>query len=173
MPNARSAKDLALERDDVKVVTTSIGPDQFRIVATATFESAPSDVWALLWDWERLVGVGLPGLTSDFKWLTGGPDAVPSRFQFVVAGALLTEEIYERTVEEGAGRYRLRYRALEPALGVLEYDSVLDLERIAETRTAFAATREVRLASGTAPDMLVGMVESETQRLREHFEKHP
>ena len=59
----------APEHVDVKVVTTVTGPDQYRIVATATLESAPAEVWALLWDWERLVAVGLPGLTSDFKWL--------------------------------------------------------------------------------------------------------
>ena len=157
------------EHVDVEVVTTVTGPDQYRIVATATLESAPVEVWALLWDWERLVAVGLPGLTSDFKWLSGAPDEVPSTFQFVVAGAILKEEIYERTVEEAAGRYRLRYRALEPALGVLEYDAVLELQRIAEAATAFSATREVRLAPGTAPDMLAGMVDSETQCLKEHF----
>ncbi len=169
MADEHSADESVPERGDVRVVTTVTGPDQYRIVATATFESAPVEVWALLWNWERLVAVGLPGLTSDFKWLSGGPDEVPSTFQFEVAGATLKEEIYERTAEEGEGRYRLRYRALEPALGVLEYDAVLDLQRIAGARTAFSATREARLAPGTAPDMLAGMVQSETQCLKEHF----
>jgi hypothetical protein len=169
MANERAADQPALEPGDVKVVTTVIGPDQYRIIATATFESAPAEVWALLWDWEGLVAVGLPGLTSDFTWLSGGPDQVPSTFQFVVAGSILKEEIYERTAEEAAGRYRLRYRALEPALGVVEYDAVLELQRIPGTHTAFTATREVRLMPGTAPDMLAGMVESETQCLKEYF----
>ena len=169
MANERTADQPAPEPGDVKVVTTVIGPDQYRIVATATFESAPPEVWALLWDWEGLVAVGLPGLTGDFTWLSGGPDQVPSTFQFVVAGAILKEEIYERTAEEAAGRYRLRYRALEPALGVVEYDAVLELQGVAEMRTAFWAKREVRLAPGTAPDMLAGMVESETQCFKEYF----
>jgi hypothetical protein len=86
-----------------------------------------------------------------------------------VAGATLEEEIYERTADEEAGRYTLRYRVLEPALGMLEYDAVLELQRIAEARTAFSATREVRLAPDSAPDMLAGLIESETERLKEHL----
>jgi hypothetical protein len=65
-----SAGAPAPEDGDVNVVTTVIGRDQYRIVATATFETTPAEVWALLWNWERLVAVGLPGLTSDFDWLT-------------------------------------------------------------------------------------------------------
>lgn len=158
--------ELAAERSDVKVVTTATGPSQYRIVATATFESTPAEVWALLWDWERVLTVGLPGLTSDFKWLSGGPDEVPSTFQFEMAGATIKEEIYLRKVT--ADQYRLCYRA-EPALGILEYDAVLVLQPVPEARTAFSATREVRLAPGMAPDMLAEMVESETNNLREYF----
>jgi hypothetical protein len=113
--------------------------------------------------------VGLPGRTSDFTWLSGGPDQVPSTFQFVVAGSILKEEIYERTAEERAGRHRIRYRLLEPALGVLEYDAVLELQRTPGAHTAFSATREVRFARGAPPEMLAGMVESETRCLKEYF----
>lgn len=154
---------------DVDVVTTGIGPDQYSIVATALFESAPADVWSLLWDWQRLVAVGLPGMTSDFRWLSGSPDEVPSTFQFEIAGAVLKEEIYERTSDAAEGQYRLRYRALEPALGVLEYDAVVQLQQTTEGSTAFSATREVRLAPGTTPDMLAEMIESETRYLKDHF----
>jgi hypothetical protein len=149
MANVRTADEPLPERGDVKVVTTVTGPDQYRIVATATFDCAPLEVWALLWDWEQLRAVGLPGLTSNFQWLNGGPDEVPSTFQFEMAGITIKEEIYERTAEENTDRYRLRYRTLEPALGVLEYDAALELQRLAGTRTAFSATREVRLALGT------------------------
>lgn len=173
MANERAADEPAQARGDVTVVTTVTGPDRYRIVATATFESAPDEVWALLRDWERLVAVGLPELASDFEWLTGGRDEVPSTLQFVLAGAVLKEEIYERRADQDAGRYRVRYRALEPALGVLEYDAVLELQRIAATRTAFSATRDVRLAAGTAPDMLAGLFEAETTRFRAYFARNP
>ena len=159
----------SLERGEVEVVTADTGDDQYRIVASAVFESTPDDVCALLWNWERLVAVGLPGLTSNFRWLSGSPDEVPSTFQFEVAGAILKEEIYERTADPEDGLYRLRYRAIEPALGVVEYDAVLELMRVSELRTAFAATREVRLEAGTSPEMLIEMVRSETQCLKDYF----
>lgn len=155
---------------DVEIATTTTGADQYKIVASATFETGPAGVWALLWDWERFLAVGLPGQTSDFKWLSGGPDEVPSTFQFEMAGATIKEEIYERTAEETASPYRLRYRVLEPALGVLEYDAVLELRRISDARTTFSAIREVRLAPGSSAEMLSGMVEAETQCLKQHFE---
>lgn len=169
MANERTTDEPVGDRSDVNVETTVTGPDQYRIIATATFETVPAKVWALLWDWERLVAVGLPGVTRDFQWLSGGPDNVPSTFQFEIAGATLKEEIYERTAEQGAGRYRLRYRTLEPALGVLEYDAILELRRITGPHTSFSATREVRLAPGTSSEILAGMVESETQCLKDHF----
>lgn len=84
MANEHTADKQAPERSDVKVVTTVTGSDQYRIVASATFESAPAEVWALLWDWERVLAVGLPGQTSDFKWLSGGPDEVPSTLSTVM-----------------------------------------------------------------------------------------
>jgi Polyketide cyclase / dehydrase and lipid transport len=143
---------------------------KYRITAAAEFNAAAGKVWELLSNWERLVAVGLPGMTSEFEWLSGGPGHVPSTFQFAIAGATLKEEIYERTTDEGGDRYLVRYRALEPALGVVEYDAVLELRRLTPERTAFEAVREVRLEPGTTPEMLAEMVRSETQCLKEHFE---
>jgi hypothetical protein len=169
MANAHTPSAAVRERADVKVVTSVIGRDRYRIVATATLDGAPAEVWSLMWDWKSFLAVTLPGLTSAFEWLSGGPDQVPSTFQFAVAGGILEEEVYERTADGEAGRYRLRYRVLEPALGMLEYDAVLELQGMAEARTAFSATREVRLAPDAAPDMLAAMIESETQCLVKHF----
>lgn len=152
--------------NDVNVVTTSIGPNQFEIVATATFSSNPSEIWALLWDWEQLLAVGLPGMTDNFQWLSGGPDEIPSTFQFEIGGVTIKEEIYERTMEH---RYYLRYRTLEPALGILDYEAVIELDPIDEKHTAFSATREVKLEPGVEPEMLAEIVQSETQNLKEYF----
>ncbi|MEZ5293800.1 MAG: hypothetical protein R2745_22140 [Vicinamibacterales bacterium] len=151
----------------VRVVTERTPPDCYRITATAEFDSPPEVSWRLLRDWERFVEVAFPGMTSNFRWLRGTPDEVPSQFQFEIAGIVLKEEIYERT--HGDGDYVLRYRALEPALGVLEYDAVLRLLTRPDGRTAFEAVRDVRLESGTPPDMLAEMVRSETQCLVDHF----
>jgi len=108
-------------------------------------------------------------MTSEFTWLSGGPDEVPSTFQFQMAGAILKEEIYERTEDRGKGGMLLRYRTLEPALGVIEYDAILKVRELAESHTGFEAVREVRLLPGTSPDMLADIVRSETQFLKEHF----
>lgn len=152
-----------------RTVVTDRGSDRYEIVATELFDCAPSELWELLCDWERLVAVGLPGMTSDFRWLSGGPREAPSTFEFTVAGAVLKEEIYELTADEESDRYRLRYRALEPALGVLEYDAVLDVEPTAGGTTVLEAARAVRLEPGSVPDMLAGMVDGEMQSLRDHF----
>jgi len=151
----------------VQVATENAGPNRYKITATAEFEASPSESWELLWDWERFVEVGLPGMTSNFTWLSGSPDEVPSKFQFEIAGTLLKEEIYERTDTDG--EYLLRYRALEPALGVEEYDAILQLKQVAGGRTAFEAIRGVRLQTGTSPDMLSELVRSETQCLVDYF----
>lgn len=160
-----------MEREDGsgRTVVRRKGDDRYEITATEQFECTPSELWELLCDWERLVAVGLPGMTSDFRWLSRGPRESPSTFEFAVAGTVLTEEIYDLTANGETDRYRLRYRALEPALGVLEYDAVLDVEPTARGTTALEAVRIVRLEQGTAPDMLAGMVDGEMQSLKNHF----
>ena len=158
-------------QSSVEVVTTSLGDDRYRIVATATFDCDPVPVWDLLGDWERFIEVGLPGMASGFEWSTGGPRLAPSAFRFEMAGAVLEEEIYELT-ERPDGSRVLRYRTLAPALGVLEYDAVLEIRAVADGGTAFSANRVVKLAPGTAPDMLAGVVDSETRLLEEHFARH-
>jgi hypothetical protein len=99
----------------------------------------------------------------------GGPRESPSTFEFTVAGAVLKEEIYELTADEGSDRYRLRYRDLEPALGVLEYDAVLDVEPTSGGTAVLGAVRTVRLEPGSDAGMLAGMVDGEMQSLKDHF----
>ena len=160
---------MAREGEADRTVVRAQGDDRYEIVATERFDCSPTELWELLCDWERLVAVGLPGMPRDFRWLSGGPREAPSTFEFTVAGTVLKVEIYELTADEETNRYRLRYRALEPALGVLEYDAVLDVEPIAGRATALRAVRTVRLEPGSAPNMLAGMVDGEMQSLKDHF----
>jgi len=160
---------MAREDESERTVVKDKGDDRYEILATERFDCAPREVWELLCDWERFVAVGLPGMTSDFRWVSGGPRESPSRFEFAVAGTVLKEEIYELTADQQAGRYRVRYRALEPALGVLEYDAVLDVASPDGTTTVLETRRAVRLEAGTAPDMLAGMIDGEMQSLKNHF----
>ena len=152
---------------DVQVTTTEIGPNKFNIVATAIFESEASKVWVLLCDWEQFLHVGLPGLTSKFIWMSGGPNEAPSKFHFEMADVTIKEEIYEMTRDEES--YRLCYKTLEPALGIVDYDAILELYPTSKNNTAFSAAREVTFAPGSGPEMLADMVKSETQCLKDYF----
>lgn len=160
---------MAHEDGSDRTVVADEGDDRYEISAVERFDCAPGELWALLCDWERLVAVGLPGMTSDFRWRSGGPGESPSTFEFTVGGAVLKEEIYELTAHEEPGRYRLRYRALEPALGVLEYDAVLDVGPAAGGGTVLEAVRRVRLEANGDPGMLAGMIDGEMQSLEDHF----
>ena len=145
------------------------GNRRYEILATERFDCAPRELWELLCDWERFVAVGLPGMTSGFRWISGGPRKSPSRFEFAVAGTVLKEEIYELTADPQAGRYRVCYRALEPALGVLEYDAVLDATSPDGRTTLLETRRAVQLEAGSGPDMLAAMIDGEMQSLKDHF----
>ncbi|MEZ4425871.1 MAG: hypothetical protein R3E98_20920 [Gemmatimonadota bacterium] len=147
----------------------AMGEDRYEIAAVERFDCTPEELWTLLCDWERFVEVGLPGMTSAFRWLSGGPRHAPSRFEFTIAGAVLKEEIYELSADLPGQRYRARYRALEPALGVLEYDAVLDARPGDGPGTVLETVREVRLMPGSPPDLLVGMIAGEMQSLKAHF----
>jgi hypothetical protein len=151
----------------VQVVVKQIGPNQHSIVATTTLDQPVGRIWAVFCDFEKLVATALPGVASDFQWLMGGsPDRVPSRLQFVASGVNIVEEIYRRDDAE----YVLRYRVLEPALGILEYDSVLQLTPISDEQTIYTSTRTATLEPG-AVDGLAGLIALETQNLKSHFAK--
>jgi len=155
--------------NEVELVCETVGTDQFRIVARARFDRPADLVWPLLMNWERFIEIGLPGMTSNFRWLSGGTEVVPSTFQFEMAGATLKEEMYEQRVDLDQGRYLLHYRTLEPALGVVKYDAALVLQQPPGGGTSFEAVRDVRLESGTPPDLLADVVRSETQYLMDYF----
>ena len=159
-----------MKKDEVIIETERLGDDKYRISVMAELDSPPQEVWKLVSNWEDFVAVGLPGMTSQFEWFSGGPEITPSKFQFLIAGVFLKEEIYEMTSIGDDSSFTLRYRALEPALGVEEYDAVLELQGQSETTTEFKAVREVRLEAGSSPDMLVDMIKSETECLKAHFQ---
>lgn len=152
-----------------EVTIQEIGPNQYSMVSRATFDQPVAEIWPVFRNFEKLVDVGLPGLTSDFEWLHGGsPDRVPSQFRFVSSGATLVEEIYHRSDDE----HVLRYRVVEPVLGILEYDAELRLTPISDAQTAYTATRKVTLEPGTM-DSLRGLAFLETQNMKNHFAKQP
>lgn len=163
-----TAQQALADDGGVQVVVRQIGPNQHSVVATATFDQPVGRIWALFCNFERLVATALPGVASDFEWLDGSPERVPSRFQFVASGTKIREEIYHRDEAE----HLLRYRMLEPALGILEYDSALQLTPISDEQTVYTATRIMRIEPD-ALDGLAGLIALETQNLKTHFAKQP
>lgn len=152
----------------VEVTIQELGPNQYRVVSRATFDQPVAKVWPVFRNFEKLVNVALPGVTSDFEWLHGGnPDRVPSQFRFASGGAYVVEELYQRSDDE----HVLRYRVLEPVLGILDYDSELRLTPISDAQTAYTATRKMTLEPG-AIDSLRGLVSLETQNMKNYFAKH-
>lgn len=167
MSHSNSEHRAPAEDGAVAVTVTETGTNQYNITATAAFDAPLDEIWPLFDDFEKLVATGLPGLSSDFEWLGGGgPGRVPSTFQFLASGALLQEEVYEIDRARGI----MRYRMLEPALGIRVYDSVLTLEPISDRQTRFTSHRSLTVDPG-AREGLVGLVQLETQNLKDHFAK--
>ena len=149
----------------VQVTTRETGPNQYILVATATFDRPVGEVWALLDDFEKLLATALPGGPGSFEWLNGGgPGQAPVRFQLSISGQRLLEEVYHRD----PGNHSLRYRMLEPALGILEYDAVFELAPKSDGQTLYSVYREVTLEPG-ALDGILGLIQLETQNMKEHF----
>ncbi|AKU93620.1 hypothetical protein AKJ09_00284 [Labilithrix luteola] len=168
---ALTADESVVERkttdDGVELVTTELGPHQYRIVTSATFDRPVARVWPTFLDFQNLVELGLPGSASDFVWVDGGsPQKVPSSFQFISGGETIHEEVYYRDNHT----HTMRYRLLQPALGFVEIDSVLQLENV-RGRAHYTATRVVTLDPNLPVEALSSLLVLETANLKTYFAK--
>lgn len=165
---ATSSEALTADDDDgVETVTTELGPNQYRIVTSATFDRPVARVWPTFLDFQNLVELGLPGSATDFVWVNGGsPQKVPSAFQFLSGGETIHEEVYFRDNHT----HTLRYRLLQPALGFVAIDSVLQLENC-RGRAHYTATRVVTLEPNVPVESLSSLLTLETENLKTYFAK--
>lgn len=153
--------------DGVETTTTELGPNQYRIVTSATFDRPVARVWPTFLDFQNLVELGLPGSATDFVWVNGGsPQKVPSAFQFLSGGETIHEEVYFRDNHT----HTLRYRLLQPALGFVAIDSVLQLENC-RGRAHYTATRVVTLEPNVPVESLSSLLTLETANLKTYFSK--
>lgn len=165
-PIAASAHAIAPSAE-VDVTVTEIGPERYIITATTTFDRSAGKIWATIHNFEKLVAAALPGMTSNFEWLDGGsPGKVPSKFQFDVSGTTVVEEVYYRR----KANYTMRYRLLEPGLGIIALDGEVKLTPISNKKTRYEASREVTLEPGVI-DGFADLIAVETQTLQSHFAK--
>lgn len=152
--------------DDVTVTVIETGDEEYIIHAQTFIDRPVGDIWPEIRDFEQLVDIGLPGLATNFQWLNGGgPEQIPSTFQFESGGATVVEEIYYRSEY----KHKLRYRVVEPALGIIEYDAVLNLDPVWFDKTYYSATRVLTLEPGVV-DGLTALIELETQNIKAYFE---
>jgi hypothetical protein len=152
---------------DVQVTATEIGPNRYIVVATATFGRGVGKVWATFHNFEKIVGIGLPGVVTDFVWLQGSPGIVPSSFILYAGDVAVPEELYYRDNES----YRMRYRLLQPALGFVTLDADLQFTPISNKETRYTATRDVTIENGVPIEDFVGLTIAETQNIQDYFAK--
>jgi hypothetical protein len=151
----------------VEVTTTEIGPNRYKVVATAIFGRSVGKIWATFHNFEKVISIGLPD-TNDFEWLDGGsPGQVPSSFQFSANGETILEEVYSRD----NASHTLRYRLLQPALGFVAIDSELQFTPISNKETRYTATREVTMEPGVPVDGLAAVIAAETTTMQAYFAK--
>lgn len=155
----------SLSCDDVTVTVTQTGTNEYTIVAETYVYNNIETIWSKVRNFKTFVEVALPGVATNFQWICGGPHQIPSTFKFTTSGEIVKEEIYYRSEY----KHKLRYRVLEPALGILEYDSIIDLDPVWSNKTHYKATRFVTLEPG-ALEGLVDLFELETGNIKDYFE---
>ncbi|WP_437289500.1 hypothetical protein [Sorangium sp. So ce406] len=142
-----AARKVACHEDTESVfVFTPIGENQVLSYQRVLIDAPIGEVWPVLRDIERFVDAVLPDLAPTFMWLDGGgPETIPSRFQFSAGADTLVEEIIYRSETEK----QILVRLVEPVLGMQEYYAFGDLTRACGNKTVLEYTRYLELEPGT------------------------
>lgn len=142
-----AARRAACKGDTESVfVLAPIGEDQVLSYQRVLLDAPLGEVWPVLRDVERFWDAVLPDAAPTFLWLDGGgPETIPSRFQFTAAGSTLVEEVSYRSEEE----HQLLVRLVEPALGMQAYYGFWDLSRACGNKAVLEYTRYIELEPGT------------------------
>ncbi|WP_437318942.1 hypothetical protein [Sorangium sp. So ce385] len=123
----------------------SIGQDQYLSYQRVLIDAPISEVWPVLRDIEWFVEAVLPDVAPTFLWLNGGgPETIPSEYQFTSGGVTLHEEIIYRS----EAHHQILVRLLDPAFGMEQYYALGDLTQCGD-QTVLEYTRYLELAPGT------------------------
>lgn len=148
-------------------VLTPIGEDQVLSYQRVLIDAPIGEVWPVLRDIERFAEAVLPDLAPTFMWLDGGgPETIPSRFQFSSGADTLVEEIIYRSEAEK----QILVRLVEPVLGMQEYYAFGDLTRACGDRTVLEYTRYLELAPGTDIEFFRALFTQEFIAIPAYFE---
>ncbi|WP_437816325.1 hypothetical protein [Sorangium sp. So ce1078] len=131
--------------DETVFLLPSIGTDQYLSYQRVLIDAPISEVWPVLRDVEWFVEAVLPDVAPTFMWLNGGgPETIPSTYQFTSGGVTLLEEIFYRSETH----HQILVRLLEPAFGMEQYYALGDLTQCGD-QTVLEYTRYLELAPGT------------------------
>ena len=152
--------------DGVEFTCTQVEPNRYVLVHRGEMAAPISQVWALLYDFQRFVGVLMP--TVSFEWLEGGGvNKVPSRYQLTVGDTRLMEELDYRDERE----HTLRYHLITPGLGMVAYRGEVKLTKAGEGRTRVEYQRDFTMQPGVSADALTQLSHQQLADLRKHFAK--
>src|SRR5262245_43647685 len=75
-----------------------LGSNQYIFYQRVLLDAPIDEVWPEIRDAERLVAIALPAVISTFMWVNGGgPETIPSLYQFSVGDATLLEQVAYRS----------------------------------------------------------------------------
>lgn len=147
---------------------TPLADGGYRFVGTVVVNRPIDAVWARCQDPEKLLEVILPGVASNFQWVSGGsPDVVPARFTFEANGATPVEEVYFRSHED----HELKYKLVTPALGMESYDATIALTSQGPQSTLVVYSREIRFTDPSLVDSFSGLLQRELTNMQAYYAK--
>ncbi|AUX39630.1 uncharacterized protein SOCE26_010250 [Sorangium cellulosum] len=147
-------------------VFTNIGENRYLSYQAVVLDPPVSEIWPVLRDAERFVLAVLPDVAPTFLWVDGGgPEIIPSSFQFTSGGVTLHEEAVYRSDELHQVLYRLR----EPAFGMQEYYAFGEVTRVCGQKTLLEYTRVLDLAPGTDTEFFRTLFTQEFLDIQTYF----
>ncbi len=167
-PGAKDAADKVKCNGDSEptLVLTPIGENQYLSYQRVVLDAPVSEVWPELRDIERFVQVVLPDIAPTFMWVDGGgPEIIPSRYQFTAEGVTLLEEIIYRSEEEN----QILVRLVEPAFGMQQYYAFGDLTKVCGQKTLLEYTRYLELDPTTDPEIFRALFTQEFLDIQAYF----
>ncbi|AGP34712.1 hypothetical protein BE04_04715 [Sorangium cellulosum] len=153
--------------DESVFLFPSIGQDQYLSYQRVLIDAPVSEVWPVLRDIEWFAEAVLPEVAPTFLWLNGGgPETIPSAYQFTSGGVTLVEEIIYRS----EAHHQILVRLLEPAFGMEQYYALGDLTPCGD-QTVLEYTRYLELAPGTDIAFFTALFTQEFIDIPAYFEQ--
>jgi hypothetical protein len=163
-----SSKDGESSESELSLVCTvaETGPERYRFYHRMVLYQGIDRIWSEIRDAQKLAAIVVPAAKDTFVWLDdGGPDMIPSRFQCTLENSTLIEEVVFRDDLE----YVLRYRLVQPALGMRELVAACKLTALHGRKTLLELSRDLLLEEAISIDTLRESAEKESHLLRAHF----